>query len=485
MGWFDDKLGTAPAAAPASSESPSGGSWFDEKLKTSEKPKLKDKGWLESAAESGKDILEGAGSGIISTGAGTYELARKGVKAVGLGELPETPEFIKKAAANTQYDEKGNPIPTSDSFGLGRGAERVAEFMAPGGLVTKGAKAAAGLGRTAEIGARVLGDAASSAAVTGVQSGGDLTQMAESALSAGVTSGALSTVGGILKSVPNVAIYAKGLKLPERFRGQRAEEVFQKAIDDGILISKGGANKAEAIENLTRAERNHLINQNAGALVDINIVRTPVLKLRQMAEQLGETGIVKQIDKRLTEFEAANGAAPAKAAKTVTSPIVGPNGQAITHTTPGTPAQPAKISMKAAQQAKDDFGMIAQNIYGKFSAGPMQIRKLMGAGLKEAMEAISPEIKDLNRDVQNSKLIKNAINKYLDSNPDFVSPRMAMLAWWSAPAAVLYGALGNPFVRSALAIAKDRVEKSAAVPAMQAVPRLAGAVPSLVQGPTQ
>lgn len=495
MGWFDEQLGTPttqatpPAAGSPTPDAaqPSGGSWFDDQLKK-DVPKKKgkiDQGYLDSIMGMGKDVLEGAGSGVISTGLGAYELARKGVHATGMGDLPEAPEFLKKAGANVQYDEQGNPVETSNSFGFGRGAERVGEFMAPGGLVSKGAEAASVLGRGAEIGARVLGDTAAAAAVTGVQSGGDLTQMGESAILSGLTSGAFSTVGGILKSIPNSAIYASKLKLPQRFLGERANEIFSKAVDDGILISKAGANKAEAIENLTRAERDHLINQHAGSLVDINVIRAPALKLRQMAEQLGETGIVKDIDKRLAKFEAANGAKPAIAPSTVTSPILGPNGQAITTQVPGQAAKPAKITMLAAQQAKDDFNMLAQNMFGKFSPGAGQIRKLMGAGLKDAMEAISPEIKDLNHDIQNTKLLKNAINKYLDSNPQLVDSRTALLAWWHTPLAIIYGAWSNPYVRSALAIAKDRAERSAAVPVMQAIPRLAGALPTAVQGPTQ
>lgn len=434
-------------------------------------------------ARQAKDVLEGAGSGIISTGQGLYNLTRKGVKAVGLGELPPAPEFIQKAAAPTQYDAQGNPVEPSTSFGVGRTGEQAAEFVAPGGLVSKGAKAAGVFGKAAGIGARVAGDVASSAAVTAAQTGGDVEKIANAAISSGIVSGAFSTVGGILSSIPTNAVYVKRLNFPTRFQGQRVEEVVGKAIDDGILISQGGANKAEIYENLSRAERNAEVAKYANHLIDINIVRTPVLKLRQMAEQLGENGIVKQIDSRLRAFEEANGARAATkgtAAKTVTSPVLGPTGAPITSTipgTPGTPAQPAMITMKAAQQAKDDFNLLAQNMFGKFSPGAGQIRKLMGAGIKDAMEAVSPDIARLNRNTQNYKLLKDAIEKYINTNPELMNPRTAVLALWNKPAALIYGAFSNPFIRSALAVAKDRVEKSAVVPALQAVPRLAGGIP--------
>lgn len=497
MGWFDDNAPTkqtqAQATPPADAQTPDapGDSWFAQNAPKPEVKKGKiDTGYLDSLVGMSKDALEGAGSGMFRTANGAIELLRKGGKAVGLGELPPTPEFMQKAGANTQYDEKGNPVPPSTSFSVGRGAETVGEFVAPGGLVSKGAKAASALGKTAEIGARVLGDTAAAAGVTGVESGGDLAQMGESAIITGLTSGAFSTVGGILKSIPNSAIYASKLKLPSKFLGERADEVFQKAVDDGILISKGGANKAAAIERLTQAERNHLINQQAGTMVDIDVIRKPILEFRRQMVAIGEVGVVKQIDKRLAAFEAANGATPGTAAKIVTSPVVAPTGSGlgsvpINTTVPGTPGVSAQITMKTAQAAKDSFQQLAQNVYGKFSVGAGQSRKLLGAGIKESMEEISPEIKELNRDVQNSKLVKNAINKYLDSNPDMLNPKTAILALWNLKGALVYGALANPYIRSALAIAKDRVEKSAAVPAMQAIPRIAGALPGAVQGPNQ
>lgn len=446
-------------------------------------------GGIKAIPKTASDLLEGAGSGIISTGMGAYNLARKGVKAVGMGDLPEAPDFIKRAASPTQFDAHGNPVQNSgvSAFEVGRVGEQAAEFLAPEMAAGKLVDAANIGSKVLKVGARAASDAAVGGAVSGVQTGGDLEKMGQTAITAGIASGAFNTIGGILTSIPSSAVYLKNLKFPTRFQGDRVEEIVGKAIDDGILISKGGANKAEAFEKMTRAQRDAEIAKHANDLVDMNIVRAPVMRLKQMADQLGETGISAQISKRLKAFEEANGATAAVPPSTTTSPVLGANGQPITTTTPGTPAKPAKITMKAAQQAKDDFNLLAQNMFGSMHPGAGEIRKLMGAGIKEAMESISPEIKDLNRDTQSYKLLKNAINKYVDGNPDLLNPRTAVLAIWNKPAALIYGAFANPFIRSALAIAKDRVEQSAAPAVGQGIQRTLGALPTLSQQgpPTQ
>ncbi len=443
-------------------------------------------GVAKGLARSAKDVAEGAGSGIISTGLGAYNLARKGVSAAGLGQLPEAPDFVKKAAAPVQYDAQGNPIDSSTSFGVGRTGEQAAEFLVPEMKAGKLVDAANIGSKVLKIGARAASDAAVGGGVSAVQSGGDLEKAGETAITSGIMSGAFNTIGGILSSIPASSVYLKNLKFPTRFASDRVEDIVGTAIDDGILISKGGAKKAEAFENMSRAARDAEIAKHAGEMVDINIVRAPVLRLKQMADELGETKISNQISKRLQAFEEANGAQAAVPPSTTTSPVLGPTGQSITSTTPGTPAKPAQITIKAAQQAKDDFNLLAQNMFGKFSPGAGEIRKLMGAGLKNAIEAVSPEVKQLNYNTQNYKLLKNAINKYIDSNPELIDPRTAVLFLWNKPRALLYGALSNPFIRSALAIAKDRVEGSA-VPAIgQGIQRTAGAMPTLAQqGPNQ
>lgn len=424
----------------------------------------------------GSDILEGVGSGVLSTAQGAYNLGRKGVSAVGLGELPAPPEWLQKAAAPVQYtkDEAGNEIPTdkpSLAFRGGRTAEQIGEFFIPGGATAKLGKAAetavgvGKLGTLARIGATAAGEAAMAGGITSIQTGGDWEAAENAALTAGIASGAFNTVGTMLQSLPLDKLYLSKLKFPERFRGQRVDDIMDKAIGEGILISKGGAEKIGQIEKLEKVQRDALISQHLDDMVNIDIIQAPVLKMRQMAADLGETGIVQQIDSRLSNFFKAKGMKPPiPGTPAQTNPVylaLGTGPKTIPGT-PGSPGQGAQITVRDAIKAKDDFQMLAQNFFGKFSEGKGQIRKLISGGLNDALEDISPAYKEMNKDIQNSKLLKQAINKYIDSNPGtFADPRTAILAWWSVPAAVIRGVLASPYMRSALAIGTSRVGQAA------------------------
>ena len=448
-----------------------------------------DPGFFASATKMGKDALEGIGSGVISTGVGAYNLARKGAKAVGLGDLPEAPDFLKKAGANAQYDAQGNPIDTSNSFGAGRMAEQVGEFLAPAGLVGKGVKTAAKLGEAAELGAKVIGNAASSAGVTALQTGGDPDKIIQS----GIISGAFSTTGGILQKIlpANSSVYFKNLVIPKRFLGERAEDVMNHAIDEGILISKGGLAKAGALADAGRDAVDAEISKYGNVQVDNRIIESPVRAISKMARSVGKNDLANRIDGQLEDFLESKGAQSAVAAtpeKQVTTGILDAQGNPVMKTIPGTPAVPAKpayLTVADAQEAKRTFNTLAKSAFGTEGTSQKQIDTFISRGLKQSMEQISPEIAELNKNAQTSLLLKNAIEKYVQSAHDVVPPRTMLLLMFNKPAALLYGAWASPFVRSALAIAKDRVEKSAIA---GATPAMAGAIPSLAsspQGPTQ
>ena len=417
------------------------------------------------------NAARGFGSGVASTAKGLYNLTKKGVSAVGLGELPEPPEALSKAASS-----EGEGA----AFQVGRGLEQMGEFFLPGGAVSKGVKAVERFGPVARVGARALGEAASAAGVTAAQTGGDVDAMEKAAITAGLFSGGAATLGEILKKIPVVSIYKSKLKFPERFQGERAEDILHKAIDEGILISKGGADKIRAIESLETGTRDALIGQLHGQLVPMSVVEAPIMRFRQMAEGLGETGIVSQIDRRLAAFKRANGAVPGKAAQTVTSPILGPTGASITHTIPAVPERPAMITVDAAQQAKNDFQAIAAQAFGKLQTGQGQLRKLMSTGLKESIEALNPAIKEANKNIQDSKLLRNAIDHYVNSSTEGLNPKMLLLMLWNKPLGLTYGALQNPLVRSALAIITDRVAKSTTG---NVVGKLAGAAAPSILSP--
>lgn len=448
-----------------------------------------EEGLVQGALKAGKNVLEGIGSGVARTATGMRDLVNAGTKAVGIGEIPDVPGELRKAGSDVQTPGQEN----STGFSVGRGLETIGEFVAPGSMVTRGANLAAKAGSkvgplaevAAKIGGRAAGDAAAAGAITAAHGEG-MEDIAKAALTAGALSGAFASVGTALKSIPSNRLYMRGLKFQQRFQGQREEEIIGKAIDDGILISHGGAKKAAAFEKMKQADVQALIQAHGQDLVDLDVVRKPMLQFRDEMALIGKTGIVKKINARLAQYEEAKGALPGTKgtpSSSVPSPVLGPNGQRIMHTTPGTPATPAtpaKITIAEAQQDKNLLQSLASEVYGKGTKpSAAHIEKLLGVGVRQAIEEVVPEVKQLNRDAQNYKLLKQAITKYVNSNPELLSPRTAVLALWNSKAALVYGALQNPYIRSALAIAKDRAEKSAAPAVLQAVPRaVAGSLPT-------
>lgn len=420
--------------------------------------------------QAGKDMLEGAGSGMFSTAQGIYNLAHKAMSGITpegpFSAIPEAPDFLKRGAAATQYDPQGKPVAPSGAFNAGRTAEQVGEFFLPSGIVgdaAKGAEAMAGagtgLGTLARIGTQATGDALASGGVSMAQTGGDIQQSATAAILSGASSGLFNTVSSMLQYIPMDKLYLSKLNFPERFRGERVEDIADMAIKEGILISKGGANRIAAIENLQKADRDALINQHLGDLVDVDIVKGPLQHMVQDANWLGKPRLAAQIQKEFDNFLSARGAQPAVPPSTTTIP--GPNPKATltpagmpqTIQVPGTPAVPAKITVGDAIKAKDLFQKFAQNMYGKDNLSKAASDKLIAAGLNEALGTISPAYREANQDIQNSKLLKQAILKYIQSNPKtFFNPTTAIMALYHAPAALAYGALSSPFVRSALAI---------------------------------
>ncbi len=141
------------------------------------------------------DAVRGVGAGVIHTGTGLYNLARK-IPGVG-SVLPEPSNEVRQA---------GTP-PPSTAGKVGYGAEQVGEFMLPAGAVGRGAKAiegatagmrGAGLLNTA---GRAALEGASAAGVTAAQTGGDAGQMARAGTTAGAVSAAVPVVSKVVGAV--------------------------------------------------------------------------------------------------------------------------------------------------------------------------------------------------------------------------------------------------------------------------------------------
>ena len=450
------------------------------------------------------DIAEGAGSGVANTVTGIGELARKASKYVGI-PFPETPEFMKKAAAPVQYDKKGEPKEPSTMFKLARGGEQMGEFFVPGGAITDAVEAAAGYGSLARAATKVVSEAGSAGAITSAQAGGDLKAGKEAALMTGALVAPFASVEAALRAVKPSTLYATKeivAKIPERFRGDRLGEIVGQAIDNKILVSAGGAKKAQALETAGQNARDAVIAQNAHIPVNFNEVTQPLREFQELARRFGMTDTVSQIDNRINALATAHGYQPAVAgtpAKTVASPsgLLTPSGSHVTYTipaTPGTPAKPPTISVSEAQDLKNFGQSLAYNAFGRIheTADSSKIHEVLSEGFMNSLESVIPELRGMNRDIQNTKIIKNAINDYINSNPELVNTKTAIWAFINPKAAITAGLLTNPRVRSALAIAAHNDVIShlgatgARIAAGASTPVPASAqLPPLPQGPTQ
>jgi hypothetical protein len=429
-----------------------------------------------SPLQVGRDVFEGVGSGVASTLTGLRDLANKGTKYLGLGEIPDVPKVFREAGET--------PPDASAAFKLGKGGEQLGEFMIPGDLVASGVNAASKYGKLAKIAARTLGEAASAGAVTEAQTGGDHEKAATAALIGGITSGAFATIGGVLDSIPASVAYSK-LRLPSRLSDEEVHNVFKDALDNNINISHVGVKKAQQVAASARANKANYLAQHAGDLVDVKTIEAPLQNLRKWARDIGDPEMESKINKVWENFSERYGARPATPgtpgtpAKTVTSPIIDPTtGAPLIKTIPPVPGQPpkpalpAKLTVAQAEDAKNALYGVLKDAYGKLGTNKKLAQKAIARGLKESIEDIVPEVKALNQDARNAKLIETAIANYVRSHPDLIGST-AMNAYaltniafggmggshalsYSLPASVILEALRNPRVRSAMVIAAHR-----------------------------
>lgn len=425
-------------------------------------------GSAKAFATGGKELLEGAGAGVAHTLTGLRDIAAKA--------FPGIPEFPTLREAGT------TPPEASPYFKTGKLAEQFGEFFLPGSIVGKAVEKVAPLGTAAEIFTRGAGEAAAAGATTYAQTGGNAEQAAKAALAAGGMSAGMATIGQALKAVAP-KVYAgptfRGL-FPSRFQREgileeakgtgesRINEIVGTAIDNGINLSLRGAGKAAVAEAASQAERDAMLTQHANDLVDPSIVLSPLNNLRDMLEGVpGKEKAVRRIDKEISDVLTAHGyvpPTPATPATSVTSPIVGPSGAPIVHTIPGKPAVPAtppQITVEEAQRLKNVLQNEADSAWGKTAKGARQAQldKSLSVGYMKALEDVIPELRAANRDIQNKKLLKNAVVDMMASDPNSRHEWAIAAALFGHPTALSYLALTNLRVRSALAIIADRMSQ--------------------------
>jgi len=223
------------------------------------------------------ELLQGAGAGVVSTGLGAYNLARK-IPVVGDALPAPSPDLVKAAQA-----------PDSIAGGLGKFLEQGAEFAVPAGMAGKAVKGAG-------LAARALAQAGVGAGVSAVQSGGDpVSTVLGGALGGGaeVAGAAIGGVKGYLnQKFPSLANFSEsfgGATPTQKARISKALPTLQK---DGIVppdsvhemqdVVKGKlADLSEAYQNLDPAIKSREVDPSV--VVD---------KLRQAQQQYMRRGVI-------------------------------------------------------------------------------------------------------------------------------------------------------------------------------------------------
>ena len=278
--WFKENAPTKKAAKPAESS----GDWFKENAPTAAAPqqqKGEEPGLLSTAA----DVVKGAAKGAAHTVVGLAEIGEnlltfgqgKRIRdAVGAPATPYDPE--NEAATKAALE------PTNTAQKVGYGVEQAAEFLIPGGVVTKGAKAvkAATTGvrgaKALNIGARAGMEAASGAAVAGVQTGGDAEAMRDAALMSGGLSAAAGVVAAgaqpMAQALKSSALKQYSQVLNATTKGNKflSSQVVPELIDRGVVAGtmKGLKGKAsDKVAELGQAIGDEFANLPAGTAVEL------------------------------------------------------------------------------------------------------------------------------------------------------------------------------------------------------------------------
>jgi hypothetical protein len=445
------------------------------------------------------NLVKGIGSGVTHSAVGLYDMYRQMGRTPTGADTTQGPVRIGTAPPNSVLNpsplpqapqvlqQAGHPPQGTMMGTVGRGAEQLGEFFLPGSAtndMVKLAEKAPGILRTpAEILAngaikgaiRTGGEALGAGVTTAVQTDMDKEKIAQAALYSGITSGAFSTVGTLLQTIPPAFAYSK-LYIPSRFDLHKRNEIYADGIENAINISKAGIDKARAVEELNRAGVQNIIDQNGHVAIDPNIVKAPVAKLLDWADKIGDKEMAKSINKTWKNFSERYGAidaVPATPSTTIQVPganpaaSLTPAGMPRTISMPGTPAQPAKPMTMTLSEANDVKGAlygVLEDAYGRLGSNKKLAQKAVARGLKESIEDIAPEVKALNQNTQNAKILGDAIEKYVEANPDllqgyhlayFLAAGLGNYlphASGYAAAAATIDALRNPRIRSALVL---------------------------------
>lgn len=220
--------------------------WFEQNA-----PKQSGGNWFAQNAPQSQPQVEPAGIGA-QIGAGVTDLA-KGALSSAASTVYHGGDLIRRAFGMERIIDRPDvkaamTAPDSAAGKAGSIIEQGAEFMLPGGLVSRGAKLLQGSGKIAQVAGRAGLEGLAAAGVAGVQTGGDTDAMRSAALTAG---GATAAIGGLSAAAPKIAETLKSSALTQYGRvlnptKEKTKAMAQKVIPE--MIERGV--KASSLQSL-------------------------------------------------------------------------------------------------------------------------------------------------------------------------------------------------------------------------------------------
>lgn len=415
-------------------------------------------GFWSKAGDIASDVGEGALKGAASTIFHGGDLIRRGLGMERVINRPEVQQGI-------------TPVGTAQK--VGSGIEQAAEFLIPGGAISKGTKAieaTTAASRAAPV-ARVLGravlEAAGAGGVAGAQTGGDPAAMRNAALAAGGTSAVIGGIGAALPSKQATAerLYQSALKPPPSMEQAERQAIVRTGLREGLPLNHDVvANAQQRIDALNKQITKEIQARSAaGAMVDPETVAAYTNRSAQrFANQVNPEADLAAVQSAKNEFLRTQSVeAPFTKIRPGTDEAAGtfvPEGQGSTQV-------PQPIPLEEAQQLKQGTYRKLKDSYGEQASASREAQKDLARGLKDQIVKAFPEIASLNARESSLLALEGALNRFVgrEGNKQLIglgTPMTAVAAHAiglpAGPLALLKAALEFPAVKSRLAIALAR-----------------------------
>lgn len=399
---------------------------------------------LQKLGAMAKDFTAGVGSGVISTGTHLAEGARRAINVIGftpsagagaeeLG-LPQKPAVLPPIHPSVRA--AGIP-PASTAGALGKGAEQFGEYLLPGGIVRRGAKALQVGGRVGPVVNAITHaglQAGADTAMTAAQTGGDPDAMKTAAETSGIVNAGIGVPMAVARSIPAVQralqaggerLYGSAIKVPPAVDRGKRTTLIQSGLENRIPVSRGGLEQTRGlVEGLDKQVADAVADASGrGATVPAQLVANRVDDVRPRFNTVNPVSDQETLSAAQHEFLAQH---------------------------------PPQIPIDEAQDIKrNTYRKLRESAYGEQSTAQKEGQKALARGLKEEIyNQLPPEIRALGPkekvliDLENvlERFANREGNKQVIPLPTAASHGVTMMA-------LTKFVDGSPWIKSKLGIA--------------------------------